>query len=54
MRVAVPNESWPGESRVALVPAGKKLTALGLAYLAYGAHEEAYAAAGADVMSDST
>ena len=60
MRVAVPKESWPGESRAALVPAGvKKLTALGLDVmveaglgLASGARDEEYAAAGADVISD--
>lgn len=60
MRVAVPKESWPGESRAALVPAGvKKLTALGLNVmveaglgLACGARDEEYAAAGADVISD--
>lgn len=60
MRVAVPRESWPGESRAALVPAGvKKLTALGLDVmveagvgLASGAPDGAYAAAGADVISD--
>ena len=60
MRVAVPKESWPGESRAALVPTGvKKLTALGLDVmveaglgLACGARDEEYAAAGADVISD--
>ena len=60
MRVAVPKESWPGESRAALVPAGvKKLTALGLDVmveaglgLGCGARDEEYAAAGADVISD--
>ena len=60
MRVAVPRESWPGESRAALVPAGvKKLAALGLDVmveagvgLASGEPDEAYAAAGADVISD--
>ena len=60
MRVAVPKESWPGESRAALVPAGvKKLTALGLDVmveaglgLACGARDEEYASAGADVISD--
>ena len=60
MRVAVPRESWPGESRAALVPAGvKKLAALGLDVmveagvgLASGAPDEEYAAAGADVISD--
>ena len=60
MRVAVPKESWPGESRAALVPAGvKKLTALGLDVmveaglgLACGVRDEEYAAAGADVISD--
>ena len=60
MRVAVPKESWPGESRAALVPAGvKKLTALGLDVmveaglgLACGARDEDYAVAGADVISD--
>ena len=60
MRVAVPKESWPGESRAALVPAGvKKLTALGLDVmveaglgLASGAPDADYAAAGADVITD--
>ena len=32
MRIGVPKETWPGELRAALVPAGvKKLTGLGFA-----------------------
>ena len=60
MRVAVPRESWPGELRAALVPAGvKKLTTLGFDVmveaglgLACGIGDADYEAAGADVISD--
>ena len=60
MRVAVPRESWPGEKRAALAPAGvKKLTALGFdvmveagAGLGSGVADADYEAAGGDVVSD--
>ena len=60
MRIAVPRETWPGESRAALVPESvKKLVAVGFDVMvesglgvAAGAKDETYAEAGADVVSD--
>ena len=60
MRIAVPRETWPGESRAALVPGSvKKLVALGFDVmveaglgLAAGVVDDDYAEAGADVVSD--
>ena len=60
MRIAVPKETRPGELRVALVPDGvKKLSALGFDVmaetglgLASGMDDDAYRAAGADVVAD--
>jgi H+-translocating NAD(P) transhydrogenase subunit alpha len=60
MRVGVPKETWPGELRAALVPAGvKKLIGLGCsvtvqAGLGSGARiaDDEYRAAGADVVAD--
>ena len=60
MRIAVPRESWPGESRAALVPGSvKKLIALGFDVmvetglgLAAGIADDDYCAAGADVVAD--
>ena len=60
MRIAVPRETWPGESRAALVPGSvSKLVALGFDVmveaglgLAAGVSDEDYSAAGADVVSD--
>ena len=60
MRIAVPRETWPGESRAALVPGSvKKLVALGFDIMveagvgaASGWEDGAYQDAGADVISD--
>ena len=60
MRVGVPKETWPGELRAALVPAGvKKLVALGCAVVVesgvgIGARipDDEYRAAGADIVAD--
>lgn len=60
MRIAVPRETWPGESRAALVPGSvKKLVALGFDVMveaglgrAAGASDGDYREAGADVVSD--
>ena len=60
MRIAVPKETRPGELRVALVPGSvKKLSALGFDVmaetglgLASGMDDDAYRAAGADVVAD--
>ena len=60
MRIAVPRETWPGESRAALVPGSvSKLVALGFDVmveaglgLAAGVSDEDYSTAGADVVSD--
>ncbi len=60
MRIGVPKETWPGELRAALVPAGvKKLIGLGFsisveAGLGAGARilDEEYRAAGATVVAD--
>lgn len=60
MRIAVPRETWPGESRVALVPGSvKKLVALGFDIMveaglgvASGWEDGAYQDAGADVITD--
>jgi NAD(P) transhydrogenase subunit alpha len=58
MRVGIPKESWPGETRVALIPAAVPgLVKAGLevaveqgAGLAAGFRDEAYAAAGARIL----
>ncbi len=60
MRIGVPKETWPGELRAALVPAGvKKLTGLGFSInvesgLGAGARipDDEYRAAGATVVAD--
>jgi NAD(P) transhydrogenase subunit alpha len=60
MRVGVPKETWPGELRAALVPAGvKKLVALGCTVavesgVGIGARipDDEYRAAGADIVAD--
>ena len=60
MRIAVPRETWPGESRAALVPESvKKLVSAGFDVMvetalgaAAGSDDEAYAEAGADVVAD--
>lgn len=60
MRIAVPRETWPGESRAALVPGSvRKLVSLGFDVmvetgLGVGSRlsDEAYQQAGADVVSD--
>jgi NAD(P) transhydrogenase subunit alpha len=60
MRVGVPKETWPGELRAALVPAGvKKLVSLGCAVAVergagMGARilDDEYRAAGADIVAD--
>ncbi|MCX7065522.1 MAG: NAD(P)(+) transhydrogenase (Re/Si-specific) subunit alpha, partial [Proteobacteria bacterium] len=60
MRIGVPKETWPGELRAALAPAGvKKLTGLGFiitvqAGLGDGARiaDEEYRAAGANIAPD--
>ena len=60
MRIAVPRETWPGESRAALVPDScRKLVALGFDVmvetglgLAAGICDGAYRQAGADVVTD--
>jgi NAD(P) transhydrogenase subunit alpha len=60
MRIGVPRETWPGELRAALVPAGvKKLVGLGLSVtvetgLGIGARipDDEYRAAGATVVPD--
>jgi NAD(P) transhydrogenase subunit alpha len=61
MRIGVPKETWPGELRAALVPAGvKKLVGLGFsinveAGLGAGARipDDEYRAVGANVVADS-
>jgi NAD(P) transhydrogenase subunit alpha len=60
MRVGVPKETWPGELRAALVPAGvKKLVSLGCAVtvergVGTGSRipDDEYRAAGADIVAD--
>ena len=60
MRIAVPREKWPGESRTALVPGSvRKLVGLGFDVmvetgvgLASGFDDGAYQDAGADVVND--
>ena len=60
MRIAVPRETWPGELRAALVPAGvKKLVSLGFDVMveaglgvASGIVDDAYREAGADIVTD--
>jgi len=60
MRIGVPKETWPGELRAALVPAGvKKLTGLGFSInvesgLGAGARipDDEYRAAGASIVAD--
>jgi len=60
MRVGVPKETWPGELRAALVPAGvKKLVSVGCAVtvesgVGAGARipDDEYRAAGADIVAD--
>ena len=60
MRIAVPRETWPGESRAALVPNSvKKLVAAGFDVMvetglgiAAGLDDQTYMDAGADVVSD--
>src|SRR5215471_13176667 len=60
MRIGVPKETWPGELRAALVPAGvKKLAGLGFSVavesgLGFGARipDDDYRAAGASVVAD--
>ena len=60
MRIGVPKETWPGEQRAALVPAGvKKLVGLGFAVTierGLGAQaripDDEYAAAGASIAAD--
>ena len=60
MRIAVPRETWPGESRAALVPGScRKLVGLGFNVMvenglgeAAGLRDSAYRDAGADVVAD--